>query len=233
MLDPPVKIEDARLVAVDDLAGAAYPVDQKFFAGIWFGKKILLIRLLLFGGPVEIAAGKRLLDIAVEVLSVSHKPVVLGAVGGGGEGHAVGLDGFFQLAEDIPFRSHFGGVVMRKETLVHLESVVVLCHRDDISGACVCKGFCPEVSVELIGGKQRDEVLVAKIPVRPIGFDMVLILGGSLDVHIPRIPLVVVGGNAVQSPVDKDAKLRLFKPGRHRKVREGFPGIPVRALGDH
>ena len=83
MLDPPVEIENPGLVAINDLTGAAQPVFQKGPVGIGLCIQILKIRLLLFRWPVEVAAGQRVLDIALEIPAGPHKPVMLRPVAGG------------------------------------------------------------------------------------------------------------------------------------------------------
>ena len=111
MLNPPVKIENLRLIAVDDFARTTQPVFQKLAVWIRCGKQILMIGLLLFGRPVEIAAVQRLFDIAVEVFAVSHKPVMLCAMGGGTEYHAFFREGSFQFSDDVPAWPHLCGIV--------------------------------------------------------------------------------------------------------------------------
>lgn len=94
MLDPPVKIEELRLVAVDDLTGTTEPVFQKFPVGVRLCEQILHVGLGLFRRPVKVAAGERFFDIAVEIFAVSHKPVMFRAVGGGADHQALLFAGF-------------------------------------------------------------------------------------------------------------------------------------------
>ena len=62
-------------------------------------------------GPVEIPAGKRLLDIAVKLPAAAHKPVVLRPVGGGAKKQPLFFKGSFQFPQNISFGSHIGGII--------------------------------------------------------------------------------------------------------------------------
>ena len=60
---------------------------------------------------------------------------MLGAVAGGSEDKSLFLEGGLQFAENISFGSHLRRVILGQITVIHLETVVVLRHRNDISGA--------------------------------------------------------------------------------------------------
>ena len=74
MLYPPVKIQDFRLVFIDELTCTDKPVIKKFLRRIRLGIYIFLISLLLGLRPVEIADLHRILDITVKILAVAHEP---------------------------------------------------------------------------------------------------------------------------------------------------------------
>ena len=78
-----------------------------------------------------------------------------------------------------------------------------------------------------------DEVLVAEVPLWAEGVAVVLVDRRARPVHLARIPLAGVGGDAVRTPVDEDAELAVDVPVRDLIARgEGVPVGAERAFGD-
>src|SRR5690606_35789277 len=65
VLDPPVKVEDARLIAVYDFAAAKQPVIQVLLIRLRLAEQVLMAEFRL-GGPIEVTLFERLPDIAVK-----------------------------------------------------------------------------------------------------------------------------------------------------------------------
>src|SRR5256885_16415819 len=88
-----------------------------------------------------------------------------------------------------------------KRAVVHLETIVVLEHGNDISRSGVLEESRPRDRVELLGPKHRNEVLVAEFVLRPVSSNMVLVFFRALDVHLARIPLAAECRHRIYSPV--------------------------------
>ena len=65
----------------------------------------------------------------------------------------------------------------------------------------------PGVRVIVLRRELGDEVFVAELGLRPVGFDVVLELRRPLLVHVAGIPLAAESGDAVQPPMNEDAEL--------------------------
>ena len=233
VLDPPVEVHQLGTVLVHDLAAAAEPVLQVLLGGGGLGVQVVMILRLGHGGPVEIAALQGLLDVGVKLLAVAHEEPVLHAVGGGAQGHAALLDGFLEFTQDVAAGAHLGGVPVGDVTLIHLEAVMVLRHGHDVLRAGLFEQLRPGVGRELLRLEQGDEVLVAEILVGAVGFQVMLILAGALDVHAAGVPLAGVAGHGIHAPVDEDAELGAPVPIRHLEAAQGLPIVLEGAFFDH
>ena len=231
VLDPPVEVEDSRAIAVDQLAGAAQPVLHELVRGRGHAEQVVEVRLR-HGGPVQIAAPQRFVDVAVEFPAVAHEEPVLDAVRRAADGHPAGLAGGLQLAQRVAAGAHLIGVVMGDVASVHLEAVVMLRHGHDVLRPGALEQRRPGVGVKLLRPEQGDEVLVAEFPVGAVGGDVVLVGLGAGHVHVAGVPLAVVGGHAVHAPVDEDAELGVPVPLRRAIVRQRFPAVGVGTLGN-
>ena len=127
---------------------------------------------------------------------------------------AGGLDGPGQLADDVAPGAHFRRAPVGKAAVVHRESVVVFGHGHDIAGPGRLEQRGPFPGVEFLGLEKRDEVLVAEFGLRPIGLQVVFVLGRILDIHLARIPFAAEGGDGIDAPVDEDAELGVEIPFR-------------------
>src|SRR5579884_625079 len=75
----------------------------------------------------------------------------------------------------------------------------------------------------MLGFEHGNKVLVAELIYGSIGFDVVLILLGSLNIHISWIPFIGERRNRVESPMDKDSELCVFVPIRDFILLQGLP----------
>ena len=62
---------------------------------------------------------------------------------------------------------------------------------------------------------------------------MMLKFRRSLNIHVPGIPLIGKGRNAVNAPMDKNTEFCLHEPVRHGMVPQALPGILIRSLCDY
>ena len=89
---------------------------------------------------------------------------------------------------------------------------MVLRHRHNVSCSCLGKKICPLIGIEFLRLEHRNKVFITKILVRTVGLHMVVKFPGSLYIHIPGIPLVGIGRNAVDSEMDKDSEPGILIP---------------------
>ena len=161
-----------------------------------------------------------------------EKPV-LRPVGGGAAYKPSFCKGFRQLSQRIPLGSHFPGIPVGNFTLVHLEAVMMLRYGHHVSGSRLFKQISPFLRVEFFRLKHRDKILIAEFLMRPVGFHMMLKFRRSLNIHVPGIPLVGKGRNAVGAPMDKNTEFCLHEPVRHGMVPQALPGILIGSLCDY
>ena len=110
---------------------------------------------------------------------------------------------------------------------------MMLRHRHYIFGSGLPEKLRPSVRLEMLGAKQREKVLVAKIHMSAVGLNVMLVFRRSLNIHVAGIPLVTEGGHTVYSPVNKDSEFGFPVPLGNMIGRQGFPGVLIRAAGDH
>ena len=173
------------------------------------------------------------MDVAGEFFSVAHEEPVLRPVGGGAEFQPLRLRRLLQFPQHIPARTHFRGVPFGQLAFVHLKAVVVLRHREDISGSGSPEQRHPLRRVELLRPEHGDEVLVAEPVLGAVGVPVVLPLGRILDVHISRVPLMELRRDAVHAPVDKNAQLPLPEPTGNLRLHQRLPCGLIGACGDY
>ena len=229
VLDPPIEIQQLRSIIQDQLRRPGQPVVQVFLRG---GRLTELVKVvpLRHGRPIEIPFFHRLPDIGVKFSAMAHKEPVLRPVGGCAQHQAMLLRLRLQFPQDIPLRSHFGGIPPGERAFVHLETVVMLRNGKQIARAGFFEQVQPLLRVKPPGGEQGNEVFIAKFLMGAPGFDVVVKFLRTPDVHIPGVPLVAVGRHAVRSPVDKNAQLPLPEPLWHRCCRQRGPGRLVGAI---
>ena len=135
-----------------------------------------------------------------------------------------------QFPQDITFWSHFRTIKRRKLAGIKLKAVVMLSHWKNVLGSCFFKDAQPLVRMKIFGSKEWDKILVSKLFVGSISFDMVVKLCRALDIHISRIPLAPKGRKAVEPPVNKNPKLSPFEPVGDLIGRKRIPVWIERAL---
>ena len=81
--------------------------------------------------------------------------------------------------------------------------------------------------------KEGDKILVPEILMGAIGLQMMLIGRVTLSVHIPGVPLIGIGGNAVNPPMNKNAQFFLRKPLGNRSIHQRAPLRLVGTFFDH
>jgi hypothetical protein len=116
-------------------------------------------------------------------------------------------------ADDVAFGAGGSGVPARLVFGVpHVEVVVVNAHGEEI----FCSGFDVEVhevvGVPAGGFELRDEIFVADFGGMAVGFDVVVVLAGALDVHVAGVPVAVFDAG-LRTPVGPDAELGVVEPG--------------------
>src|SRR5512133_3766369 len=70
----------------------------------------------------------------------------------------------------------------------------------------------PGLRIVLLRLKHGDKIFIAKLALRPIGFNVMFKFWRPLEIHIPRIPFISKGWHAVQPPVNKYAKFLIQIP---------------------
>src|SRR5208337_1013603 len=110
--------------------------------------------------------------------------------------------------------------------VIHRKSVVVFEYWDDVFCAGFLKKTGPCGRIKFLSLEFRDEVLVSKLVLWPINSEVVLVLIGSLQVHIAGIPLVAKSRNGIDAPVNENPKLGVLIPIRDL-IR--LKGLPIRA----
>ena len=81
--------------------------------------------------------------------------------------------------------------------------------------------FDQPVRIELLRLPQGADVLVAEFRRMAVMPDVILILGCSLDIHVPGVP-VAEHRDALRSPVAPDAELGVPEPFRGGILPQGF-----------
>ena len=82
---------------------------------------------------------------------------------------------------------------------------------------------CPRIRIVLFRGEPLDEIRVAELRVIAKGRPVMLELGGTLQVHMPWIPLVPKRGNGVYAPMDENPELAIDVPVRRLVALQALP----------
>ena len=209
------------MIAVDDLAAAQQPVRQELIRRGRFGEQVLILRFG-HGGPCVIPQVHRLLDVAVKLLPMPQEPPVLHAMARCAQRHARALRLHQQIAHDVPVRAHFRRVPVGQLAPVVLESVVMLRHRHDVIRPRFPEQLHPRLRIERFHLELRNKILEPEILRLPVMLAVVLILRRTLDVHVPRVP-IMIRRNRKHAPVQEDTQPFLPIPVRHRVGAERFP----------
>ena len=231
MLDPPIEVQQLRLILQNDFRRAGQPIIQIFFRG---GRLAEFIEMRHFrhGWPIEIPLDHRIAHIGFIFLAVAHEEPMLRPVGGGAEFHAFFFHRLLPGADQIPLGPHLGSIPLGEAASIHLETVMVLRHRHHIARTGPAEQVCPGGGVEVFCPEHGNKILVAKILVGAVGFQVMLVSLFPGYVHIARIPFAVKGRHAVQSPMDENAQPALPDPGRHRGLCQRIPGGLIRSCGN-
>ena len=232
-LDPPVKIKDCRLILINQLTGPHQPVLHEFLGRRSFPVDRVKVGRPFYGRPVEIAPLERTLDIAVKFPPFSQEEAVFDPVRRHAKDKARLLHAFFQIADDVPFRTHIRGIVGGEAALIHLKAVMMLGDRNDVLRAGISKNLHPSVRVKTLRAEHRNKVLQAELRMRAIGFQMVLICLAVLHIHHAGIPFTVIRGNGKQPVMNKDPEPHPLIPLRHFVSGQRLPVIRIRPLADH
>ena len=112
----------------------------------------------------------------------------------------------------------------------HRKAVVVFGDRHDIAGAGCPEQLCPIAGIEGLGLQHRDEVLVAKPVLRPVGLDVMLKGRIAFRVHVAGVPLTAKGRDGVDAPMDEDAELGICIPLRDFEILQRTPVRPEGAV---
>ena len=173
VLDPPVEVQQARPVPVDQLARAHEPVLQILLRRRGLAEQVV-VSGLGHGRPVQVAALHGLAHVAVKLATVAQEEPVLRAVRGRAQRQAAPLAGGLQLPEYVAAGTHLEGVPVGDVAAVHLEAVVVLGHGHDVACARLLKQLRPCLGIEPLRAKQRDEVLIPELAMRTVRLHVVL-----------------------------------------------------------
>ncbi len=207
--------QDVGLVAVDDLLELVVP------ELVLRGRPELPVELLQRGGGLR---GHVVVE-AGEVVRVVHRHQQL---------HALGPDRVGVQPYEVQPGSLRDGVPLVDAAVPHREPVVVLGDRARELRTGVGEQLRPLDGVEVAARRPelRGELDVVaglvprsldEVVVRPGSrlTEHALVVGvrrGPVDVHVARVPLVVVGRDAEDTPVEVDAELRVLEPLRRRRV---------------
>jgi hypothetical protein len=132
-----------------------------------------------------------------------------------------------QVAEDVPPGPAIDGVPVGEIGVPHRETVVVDGSQAREVGAGLGTEIRPRLRIEVVAVEVGNELPVAVFRGRPVRLDVVLVGLGALAVHVPGVPLAVVGGHGVRSPVEVDAEGGVGEPLRHGS----FECLPGRGIG--
>ena len=141
------------------------------------------------------------------------------------ETHALGPDRLFEFADDIALGPHVGGIPLVHTTVPEGEPVMVLRNG---SGELRTGGLeqpRPFPGIELLGGEQGNEVLVAELRGRSERSFVIVELRVAGAVHVVGVPGSVgtAGRYAVETPMRIDAELRFPQPLRGGVVLQRQP----------
>jgi hypothetical protein len=137
-------------------------------------------------------------------------------------------------ADDVAFGAGGDGVPARLVLGVpHVVVVVVDAHGEEV----LCTRFDVKVheviGVPVCGFELRDQIFVADLGGVTVGFDVVVVLAGALDVHVAGVPVAVFDAG-LWAPVGPDAELRVVEPSGKAVGLEGRwgPGEGAGGEGD-
>ena len=147
------------------------------------------------------AAG--VLDVAVKLLAVARKNQCSARCEGGSpvSGPVWPIPGLSSHHTSC-FIRHFSGVPVGNIALVHLESVVMLCHGDHIRAPASRKSSATRQDRSVPHGT-GDKVLVAEVLVGACRFHVVLDSGEPWRYMFPRGTTLLKAGTGIGAPVDK------------------------------
>ena len=135
-----------------------------------------------------------------------------------------------QVPDDITMRPHLGRCPVAQPTVVHGKTVMMLCHRHHILGSGFLEQLGPGRRIEVFCFEHRDEVLIPELVLGTVSGNVVLVHLRSSLVHISRIPLVAERRNRIDTPMNKNAELRILVPRRYLILLKRFPVRPERPL---
>ena len=135
-----------------------------------------MILRFLHSRPVKRIPCDAVINITLKLSSLAHKEPVLNSVGGCAKVHSLVFNALFKLSKIINLWSHIVSIPLGKLRFVHLEAIVMFCYRHNISCSSLLKQLCPLISIKLLSLKHRDEVLIAKVLLWSISFNMMLVL---------------------------------------------------------
>ena len=152
--------------------------------------------------------------VNVRLVIGGHKPApVPGVVEGGQHLDAPLAERLGGQPRNIPPGAVIDAVVPGNLAVPHGKVIGVLGYQPRIPRARANDKLRPLVRVKPRAGERLVKILIPELRKPAVCFDMVIALGQALGVHVARVPLVLIGGNAVRPPVKKQAELRVPKPG--------------------
>ncbi|OPZ04340.1 MAG: hypothetical protein BWZ10_03178 [candidate division BRC1 bacterium ADurb.BinA364] len=165
-----------------------------------------------------------------------EKPPMLRAVRGQAEGHAASARFAGHFGDHVAPGAFFRRGPLRKGAIVHREAVVMLGHGHDKSRPGLLEQRRPVRRIELLGLEHRDEILVAELLLRAVGFDMMVEIMPFfvflVQIHQSRIPFVAKGRHAIGAPMNENAEFVVFIPFGNAIVFERLPRRFEWALSD-
>ena len=214
-----VKINRIRRVFIDDLADLGLPGSAEGFVRIPVGN--IAVGLQGKCGAVVDLVGR---VVYIRLVVRGHEPAPEPLVVEGGKGADSLLpEGLQAFSHHVPPGSVVHAVHGVDGAVPHGKIIRMLGDGAGIFRSRPLHQLCPFFRIKFLSLHHGIEILVPEVMKLSVGFHMVYVLFQSAAVHIPGIPLVLVCGHAVRSPVKKHPKFRIPEPFR----RFSFQFIPV------
>ena len=129
------------------------------------------------------------------------------------ETQAVSAGDFRPGAHDVFFGADVDGVPRVVAGVVAIEIVVVIGKRDEVFRAGADVKPHQFLRLPTFGPPEMVDLHEPGLRRVAVGFEMMFVLGMALEIHLPRIPVALLG-HALGRPMRPDAELRVPKPFR-------------------
>lgn len=232
MRNPPIEIDQVRLIGIDQLGRARQPIVQP---GLRDRRPVVGHIGIVLAGQTHLRRTiqrgvTRVVDVRIECAPAVEEPVVLGAVRGQPEMQPLRANGLGQFAQQVALGPHLHRRPVGQLGVVQRKAVMVLGHRHHIARAGRAEQLGPAIRVELGRGELGNQILVAEARLRAVGGHVMGEFLGTFQIHVARIPLAAECRHREHAPVDEDAELGVVVPRRRLICLQCRPVGAERAL---